>query len=194
MGWTNSPAYFCSTTEATLQVIGRLLALTAHDGRIDEHLHEVYCASGEQCHPWSPQPEFLVLLRVFVDNFILGMAGPPDQQSRSGSTLAVQGHFAWHTQHFPPHQASLATLTDGNSISVKKLIATDGQFRTDKLGNQHMVGLSSEKATLYCDHIHEALERPQKYISNVEFQKIHSWLIHASQIMPCMGGGGSCLS
>jgi hypothetical protein len=55
-------------------------------------------------------------------------------------------------------------------------------------GNQRTVGLSSEKATSYIDHIREALERPQRYISKAEFQKIHGRLVHASQIMPCMGG------
>jgi hypothetical protein len=198
MGWTNSPAYFCSTTEATLQVIGRLLALTAHDGKIDGHPHEVHCAIGDQCHPWPPQPEFLVLLRVFVDDFIVGMAGPPDRQSRSAEVLWLS-RATLHGIHsiFPP--PSITGHTDGrDSISVKKLIAKDGQFRTDKMilgfalrgepGNQRTVGLSAEKATSYIDHIHEALARPQKYISKAEFQKIHGRLVHAAQVMPCMGG------
>jgi hypothetical protein len=43
MGWTNSPAYFCSTTEATQQIIKRLLAVSLPDGTLSPHIHETYC-------------------------------------------------------------------------------------------------------------------------------------------------------
>jgi hypothetical protein len=40
MGWTNSPAYFCTTTEATQLLIARILALSIEDGTIPPtHTH-----------------------------------------------------------------------------------------------------------------------------------------------------------
>jgi hypothetical protein len=50
------------------------------------------------------------------------------------------------------------------------------------------VGLSKDKAASYIANIRNALDRPQRYISKPEFQKLHGRLNHASQVMPCMGG------
>jgi hypothetical protein len=198
MGWKNSPAYFCTTTEAARVIIARLLALSAHDGVIDEHPYETHCATGEPCHNWSSQLEALILLRVFVDDFILGIAGPPDRESRNAETMWV-ARAALHGIHsvFPP--PSITDHIGGrDSISLKKLVALDGRLQTDKTilgfafhgepGNRRTVGLTAEKASSYISDLRSALDRPQKYISKTEFQKLHGRLTHASQIMPCMGG------
>jgi hypothetical protein len=155
MGWKNSPAYFCATTEAAWVIIARLLALSAHDGFIDEHPYESYCATGGPCPKWSSRPEALVLLRVFVDDFILGIAGAPDRESRNAETMWM-ARAALHGIHsiFPP--PSITDHVDGHdSISLKKLVALDGRLQTDKLilgfafhgdpGSQRAVGLSAEK-------------------------------------------------
>jgi hypothetical protein len=85
-----------------------------------------------------------------------------------------------------------------DSISIKKLIANNGRFLTEKLilgfvfrgsaGNQHTVGLSQEKAASYIEDIRTALDRPQRHMSKPEFQKLHGGLNHAATVMPCMGG------
>jgi hypothetical protein len=85
-----------------------------------------------------------------------------------------------------------------DSISLKKLIANDGRFLLDKLilgfafkgksSSMSTVGLSHDKATAYISDIRNALDRPQRYISKLEFQKLHGRLNHASQVIPCMGG------
>jgi hypothetical protein len=51
-----------------------------------------------------------------------------------------------------------------------------------------MVGLSQDKAMSYIDNIQLVLDRPTKFMSKAEIQKLHGRLNHASQVMPCMGG------
>jgi uncharacterized membrane protein len=55
-------------------------------------------------------------------------------------------------------------------------------------GWQHTVGLPKDKALAYTQDIMEVLNNPQNYISFRTFQKIHSKLVHASLVMPCMAG------
>jgi hypothetical protein len=43
MGWQNSPAYFCTGTEAARTLFKRLLALTFTTGISVPHRHESYC-------------------------------------------------------------------------------------------------------------------------------------------------------
>jgi hypothetical protein len=171
MGWTNSPAYFCATTEATQQIILRLMALLAHNGTLEEHPHEEHCTTVGQGHHWAPQPEWLILLRVFVDDFIMAIAGPPDRRSQKTEVLwlARATLHGIHSIFPPPHVSNHVGRRD--SISVKKLLAGDGQFRREKLilgfafyggtGSDRTVGLSMEKATSYLDDLQAALERPQ---------------------------------
>jgi hypothetical protein len=198
MGWTNSPAYFCATTEATQQVIVRLLAMSAHNGALEKHVHEEHCAIVDQELYWSQRAEWLIFLRVFVDDFIMAIAGPPDRESRNAEILWLT-RATLHGIHsvFPPPSVS-NHINGRDSISIKKLVAGDGKFREEKLilgfafkggaGSDRTVGLSVEKATAYLDDIRTALERPQRHMSKAEFQKLHGRLTHASQVMPCMGG------
>jgi hypothetical protein len=174
------------------------MLLSAHDRFIDKHPYKSHCATSRPCPKWSPRPEALVLLRVFVDDFILGIAGAPDRDSRNAETMWV-ARATLHGIHsiFPP--PNITDHVDGHDrISLKKLVALDGRFQMEKLilgfafhgdpGSQRTVGLSAEKALSYTADLRNTLERPQKYISKTEFQKLHGRLTHASQVMPCMGG------
>jgi hypothetical protein len=135
---------------------------------------------------------------------IMAIAGPPDRRSQKTEVLwlARATLHGIHSIFPPPHVSNHVGGRD--SISVKKLLAGDGQFRREKLilgfafhggtGSDRMVGLSVEKATSYLDDLRAALERPQHCISKAEFQKLHGRLTHASQVMPCMGGFMSVLN
>ena len=86
MGWKNSPAYFCTTTETTLTLVRRILALTARGGLATGHRHEAYDGAGENLSgPDSHRfwlATSLILLRVFVDDFLVGaVAMPPEART-----------------------------------------------------------------------------------------------------------------
>jgi len=96
MGWKNSPALFCTATEATRTLIQRILALTMKVGIVTPHRHEKYLfefeknptgefeedvadhahADDEVDLPWATPYGVTLLSRVFVDDFMNGIAGP----------------------------------------------------------------------------------------------------------------------
>ena len=73
MGWTNSPAYFCTATEAGRLLIQRLLAFSAGDKQLPAHALESYCTNNYVPLPTTMADQgddFVILLRVFVDDYI----------------------------------------------------------------------------------------------------------------------------
>jgi hypothetical protein len=114
-----------------------------------------------------------------------------------GRVVAGQGDTPQHSQHLPKpgHHSSrwrsgqhFPQETEGErqTFLVEKVIL--GFVFAGKAGSQRTVGLTREKASSYLADIRSALDCPQRYISKSEFQKLHGWLNHASQVMPCMGG------
>jgi hypothetical protein len=118
MGWTNSPAYFCATTEATQQIVTRLLALTLEDGQLPFHPHEVHCTTLRPSR-WRADSESEVFLRVFVDDFIQALAGPPDRPSRGAEEVWLS-RATLHGIHSVFPEPSVTQHTGGrDSISIK---------------------------------------------------------------------------
>jgi hypothetical protein len=196
MGWTNSPAFVCTTTEATQQIVIQTLALTQMDGDIAPNEYEDHCASSESSG-WAGNSEMMLFLQVFVDDFIQAIAGPPKRPSLAAEEqwLTRATLHGIHSVFPSPEVTNHAGGQD--SISLKNLIADDGRFLPNKIilgfaftggvGSMQTVGLSKDKAATYIADIRNALDRPQRYISKPEFQKLHGRLSHASQVMPCMG-------
>ena len=56
MGWKNSPAFFCTGTEATRELIRRLLALTKATGIDVYHRHEHHCIAADLMEPQTHTP------------------------------------------------------------------------------------------------------------------------------------------
>jgi hypothetical protein len=100
MGWTNSPAFFCTTTEATQQVIVWMMALTHANGDIAPHAYKDHCASLE-ASKWANRSEMMVFLQVFVDDFIQAIAGPGTTIARGRRKVANESYLAWDLQHVP---------------------------------------------------------------------------------------------
>jgi hypothetical protein len=75
MGWTNSLAYFCTTTEATQLLIARILALSLEDRVIAPHIHDSHCTASTLT-VWARNSEMDIFLWVFVNDFIQAPAGP----------------------------------------------------------------------------------------------------------------------
>jgi len=105
MGWKNSPAYFCTTTEATYTLIQCILALTMNIGIAIPHRHEKFLfkftpsksgeileddtaeppASGPQppasgVQQWETPRNVSILSCMFVDNFMNGIARPHNRK------------------------------------------------------------------------------------------------------------------
>jgi hypothetical protein len=131
MGWTNSPAFFCAATEATQQIVARMLALSITTGEIPPHTYENYCAA--QCQKrWAARSEMMLLLRVFVDDFIQAIAGPPDRPSRETEELWL-ARCTLHGIHSIFPSPEITHHTGGrDSISLKKLKLDDGRFLVEK--------------------------------------------------------------
>jgi hypothetical protein len=61
-------------------------------------------------------------------------------------------------------------------------------------GQHRTVGLPEDKALSYVDAINTALAPTYHYMTRKSFEKLHGKLVHASAILPCMGGFMSALN
>jgi hypothetical protein len=204
MGWQNSPAYFCTGTESARTLFKRLLALTFTTGISVVHRHESYCCQhprsdeSSDASPWSEPLGIAVLSKVFVDDFLNGIAGPVDRKrKRQEQEWVARG--ALHAIHavFPPPDV-LHHEGGRDSISEKKLKKGDARWKSAEVllgstmsglpGAGRTVALPQAKVDKYSARIRAALARPRNFISFGEFQKIHGQMQHASDVMPCMKG------
>ena len=199
MGWTNSPAYFCTATDITRTLFKRVLALTVDNGIREGHRYEMKCVD-------RPDPNLLqelladatVASQVFVDDFMNGIAGKPDRPEKSGQQLWVT-RGAMHSIHgvFPPPEV-VRHEGGKDSISTKKVNKGDAKFETEKelLGNLYngspgwnrRVGLPKDKRDRYASAVDEALNTPAHRIGLRGFQRVLGKLQYASNVMPAMRG------
>lgn len=206
MGWKNSPAFFCTGTEATRELIRRLLALTAATGINAPHRHEHHCLTPEpDTAPhhtdqagWAGLGSSTIMCRVFVDDFCQGLAGDPNRPERRQQQLWL-GRAAMHAIHavFPP--PDVLNHTGGkDSISEKKLRKGDACFKTSEVllgfqmtggqGKDRVVGIPPDKYDRYSARLRKALEQPACWIGFAEFQRIHGQMQHVSLAVPCLRG------
>jgi hypothetical protein len=202
MGWMNSPAYFCTVTCAIRLLLVRMLALTCLSGLPDKHEHEAACFPEGACPAheglWQGKPpsEYLILAVVFVDDFMNGVALPPEQVGGFLILLWV-ARCAMHAIHavFPPPRVS--GHTEGrDSVSNKKLLKGDAAWTHRKLllgfmadgrpKGDRTLGLPREKTDSYRAHLQKVLRA--NYVSLAEFQKLQGRLQHAAVAMPSMRG------
>lgn len=200
MGWKNSPAYFCTATDAGRTLIRRFLAFSArspgqHPHPLEEHTTDLTPPQGR---PPSPVHQVRVLLLVFVDDFINALAGPPNRRDRPTEERWL-AQAALHAIHaiFPPPDV-VRHHGGKDSISRKKLERGDAKLEPRKEtlgvhvngapGAARAVALPADKAQRYIQAIDEALASPAYRVSLVRFQKILGKIIHASLVMPSARG------
>jgi len=216
MGWKNSPALFCTATEAARTLILRILALTMKVGIVTPHRHEKYLfefetnPTGEYEEdvadhdgdadqlPWATPYGVTLLSRVFVDDFMNGIAGPPNRARKREEQLWF-GRATLHGIHgiFPPPDV-LKHEGGRDSVSMKKCLQGDAIWKRYEIllgfgvngsqGAARTVGLPKDKKDKYVDYIRDALDKPRHYMLFGDFQKLHGKLQHASMIMPSMRG------
>jgi hypothetical protein len=222
MGWKNSPAYFCEATETVRTLIQRILALTHGVGIVDRHRHEKYLfeltenttgeldttEDGDDDDPdsttaWDWEAicgEIMILQRVFVDDFMGGIAGPRNRdKKRKHAQLEWVGRACLHAIHavFPPPEV---LKHDGgkDSVSVQKCEKGDARWKRYEIllgfgvsgahGSGRCIGLPEAKKDKYISHVRDALSKPGNYMMFGDFQKLHGKLQHATVAMPSMRG------
>ena len=199
MGWTNSPAFFCTGTESTRSLIKRLLALTVVTGIPVRHRHEQHCL----LHPpreniWPGLGAEQILNRVFVDDFLQGLAGEPGRPSRAAQQLWV-ARSALHAIHsvFPPPDV-INHENGKDSVSERKLEKGDARFKLDEVmlgfllsgrtGPERTVAIPEAKFGKYTDRLKAALAQPRRRVPFAEFQRIHGQMQHVTTAIPCFRG------
>jgi hypothetical protein len=138
-----------------------------------------------------------------MDDFVKGVAGPPLRPTRhQEETLLTRATL--HAIHaLFPSPAVTGHSHGRDSISLKKLLAGDGLYNLVKTlgflcngspGTRRTVGLPQDKADSYIEAIDAALTPTYHYMSRKRFEKLHGKLVHASAVLPCMGGFMSTLN
>jgi len=202
MGWKNSPAYFCTTTESTCTLIQRLLALTISSGIPEAHRHENYCVeppeTEEPIPEWAMPTDLMILARVFVDDFMNGIAGPRGRPNKRQENEWVS-RATLHAVHavFPP--PDVLNHVDGkDSVSLKKLKKGDARLKTTEelLGTDlhgdpgagRTLNLAESKMLKYVERIQALLDKLRNFTTIQEFQSVHGKLQYACLSLPCLRG------
>ena len=198
MGWKNSPAYFCKATGVTKSMIARLLALSLDTGITHPHEHDQKVAGDVGETRWKIPADVEIEMQVFVDDFMNGVAGPPERPTKALEHQWVN-RAAMHSIHsIFPRPSTLQHVGGKDSISAKKVAKGDATFEVTKEllghvmtglpGKQRVVGLSQGKVDKYCDAVTQALDSPAHRIGYNSFQRILGKLQFASNVMPSMRG------
>ena len=120
MGWTESPGYFCATSETGRDI---MQALIDRGTWLPPHVFDSYMSPGvvvrRQSSPSVDRP--WQMSAVYVDEYILAAVKSPH-----GSSLLRTGQAALHTIHglFPP-PARFGHVDGKDPISLTKLEAGD---------------------------------------------------------------------
>ena len=200
MGWKNSPAYFCEASDAGRILAQRFLALTLPTGSILPHELEYFAVGPDPtgCHTrWTLPTALLLILRVYIDDFITGVAGPTNRPTqRLEETWVIRAIL--HAIHalFPGPTVS-GHVNGRDSISRKKLEAGDALFDVSKTilgflfsgspGALRTLSLPADKAESYIAAIDAALLPSHHYILRRDFERLHGKLNFARSVIPCLG-------
>jgi len=198
MGWTNSPPYFCEVTDIIVSLIIRLMAVSfASNGISEPHpLEEYACPPPEVTG--SPPPlsdDFSFILKVFVDDFMGGIAVPPHVPHTPFVLWAARACFHGTHAVFPPPDIS-GHLNGRDSISLSKLAKGDATYTPDKTlvgfrfcglpGPSRTVGLPESKWRRYRSALDAALAADRHIIPWKTFESLYGKLQHVATCFPLL--------
>jgi hypothetical protein len=184
MGWTESPGYFCATTETGRDIMQALI-----DGGtwLPPHVFDSYMSPEvvvrRQSSPSTDKP--WQMSAVYVDDYILAAVESPD-----GSALLRTGRAALHTIHglFPPPARS-GHVDGKDPISLKKLEAGDARWAQSKEllgfvfdGQSRTVHLTQRKALGITEAITRLLKKTRAPVP--KFQSVVGKMRHVATILP----------
>jgi len=184
MGWTNSPPYFCEVTDIIVTLILRLMAASyATNG-----IHEPHPLEHHACRapllgrpPPTLSADFAFIIKVFVDDFMTGMATPPPIAPDPFIHWATRACFHGTHAVFPPPDIS-GHVNGRDSISLSKLAKGDATYVPNKTlvgflfcglpGRDRTVGLPESKWRRYRAALDAALAAPRHIIPWKTFESL----------------------
>ena len=188
MGWTESPGYFCATTETGRDIMQALI----DGGTIcPPHVMDAFMAPSEPARRQTspPAPHQWQMSAVYVDDYILAAV-----EDRAGTLLQRAGRAALHTIHglFPP--PDITGHSGGKDpISTKKLEAGDAQWAPTKEllgfvfnGTTRTVHLTQRKATSIAEVTAQLLKKNRAALH--KFQSVVGKMRHVTTILPAARG------
>jgi hypothetical protein len=182
MGWNESPAYFCATTETARDV-----AQTWVDSntRLDEHPMEGFTTPTTPAKRQAATSRQQQMSAVYVDDFCLAAV-----EDASGTLLQRTARATLHAIHSifpPPHVTGTPDAKD--PISEKKLAKGDARWNTRKEilgywldGVHRTIQLPPSRAEALLKEVKALLKK--KRIPLKRFRSIAGRLQHAARILP----------
>jgi hypothetical protein len=182
MGWNESPAYFCATTE-TVRDISQ--AWIDQKTELPDHPMEEYCAPTTPARKQSSNGTNYQMSSVYVDDHIMAAV-----EDATGTLLHRTARATLHAIH-NVFQTPAATGTPDakDPISEKKLIKGDGRWDTRKEILGYMVDGIARTIELPVDRAEALLKEvrailKKKRVQLKRFRSIVGRLQHAARILP----------
>jgi hypothetical protein len=182
MGWNESPAYFCATTETTHDV-----AQTWIDEKTTKPPHpmEEFTTPEKPARQQTSLGPDYQMSAVYVDDFLLAAVENP-----KGTLLNRTARCTLHAIHSvfqPPHATGMKDAKD--PISEKKLLKGDARWDTQKEvlgylldGIHRTVQLPTDRATDLVLEIKKVLRKQRVPLKR--FRSLAGRLQHAARILP----------
>jgi hypothetical protein len=182
MGWNESPAYFCATTETTRDVAQSWIDQGTHK---PNHPMETFTMPAEPARHQSSEGPAHQMSAVYVDDFLSAAVEQP-----SGKFLQRIARATLHAIHsvFQP-PAMTGTPGAKDPISEKKLAQGDARWDTDKEilgywlnGIHRTVQLPLSRADDLLKEVRAVLKKQR--IPLKRFRSLVGRLQHAARILP----------
>jgi hypothetical protein len=182
MGWNESPAYFCATTE-TVRDISQ--AWIDAETPLPVHTMEEFTTPTEPARRQTTTQEPYQMSTVYVDDHIMAAV-----EDASGTLLERTARATLHAIHsvFQPPSVT-GTLGAKDPISEKKLIKGDGRWATKKEilgywldGVERTVQLPPDRAADLLKEVRAILKKTRVQLKR--FRSIVGRLQHAARILP----------
>jgi hypothetical protein len=182
MGWNESPAYFCATTETARDVAQNWID---KNRRLQEHPMESFCTPTKPAKRQSTNEQRQQMSAVYVDDFCLAAV-----EDASGTLLQRTARATLHAIHsIFPTPAATGTPDAKDPISEKKLAKGDARWDTHKEilgywldGVIRTVQLPPNRANNLLQEVKSLLKK--KRVPLKRFRSIAGRLQHAARILP----------
>jgi hypothetical protein len=182
MGWNESPAYFCATTE-TAQDVGQ--HWIAKNKRLAKHKMESFTTPAEPAKRQSTDAPRYQMSAVYVDDYCLAAV-----EDATGTLLKRTARATLHAIHsvFPTPEAT-GTPDAKDPISEKKLAKGDARWNTQKEilgyrlnGIHRTIQLPPDRADLLLKEVEGILKK--KRVPLKRFRLLAGRFQHAARILP----------
>ena len=125
MGWNESPAYFCTTTETARDIAQKWIC---SGQKLPEHIHEDFTTPTKPARRQTSEGPDYQMSAVYVDDFLL--AAVEDSKGKLLNKAARATLHAIHSVFPPPLATGMPDAKD--PISDKKLAKGDARWDTRK--------------------------------------------------------------